>query len=100
MKACTMEMAAAVARGARVFINEGAGTAFKNRNAGRSQIELLGMCDCVHHPPLIQTPLPHFTPAGDTENCTTGQMQRSPDWRNQGFFFFYSSLFQSIFEST
>lgn len=89
MKACTMEMAAAVARGARVFINEGAGTAFKNRNAGRSQIELLGTCDCVHRPPLTQTPLPHFTPAGGTENCTTGPKQWHPDWRNQDFFFFF-----------
>lgn len=86
MKACTMEVAAAVARGAREFINEGVGTAFKNRNAGRSQIELLGMCDCVHRPSLSQTPRPQFTPAGDTKNCTTGQKQLSPAWRNQGFF--------------
>lgn len=32
---CTIETAA-VARGDCVFINESAGTAFKNRNAGRS----------------------------------------------------------------
>lgn len=93
MKACTMEMAAAVARGARVFINEGVGTVFKNRNAGRSQIELLGMCDCVHRLPLSKTPLPHFIPAGDTENCTTGQKQHSPDCNNQGIFFI---IFQSV----
>lgn len=52
----TMETAAAVARGACMFINESAGIAFKNRKAGRSQIELLGMCDYMLSPPFLPKP--------------------------------------------